>query len=74
MRGLWSDVLWSDVQYKKVHFLFFRTKAFSFSRKLAPEEAVRATLSLLRDEVTRNIDTIALSAEDPESERRRKLE
>lgn len=44
------------------------------SGKMKPEEAVRATLSSLPDEVVDTVGVTALPSEDPVSERRRKLE
>lgn len=44
------------------------------SGKLRPEEAVRATLSSLPDEVVDTVGVTALPSEDSVSERRRKLE
>ena len=44
------------------------------SGKLKPEEAVRATLSSLPDEVVDTVGVTALPSEDSVSERRRKLE
>ncbi|KAK8556488.1 hypothetical protein V6N12_002888 [Hibiscus sabdariffa] len=48
--------------------------AFTVSGKLKPEDAVRATLSSLPDEVVDTVGVTALPSEDPVSERRRKLE
>ena len=49
-------------------------RAFTVSGKLKPEEAVRATLSSLPDEVVDTVGVTALPSEDSVSERRRKLE
>ncbi|TYG46603.1 hypothetical protein ES288_D11G269000v1 [Gossypium darwinii] len=48
--------------------------AFTISGKLKLEDAIRATLSSLPDEVVDTIGVIALPSEDSISERRRKLE
>lgn len=44
------------------------------SGRIRPEEAVRATLSSLPDEVVDTVGVTALPSEDSVSERRRKLE
>lgn len=49
-------------------------RAFTVSGKLKPEEAVRATLSSLPDEVVDTVGVTTLPSEDSVSERRRKLE
>ncbi|KAF9679266.1 hypothetical protein SADUNF_Sadunf07G0122100 [Salix dunnii] len=54
--------------------LLILSRAFMVSGKLKPEEAVRATLSSLPDEVVDTVGVTALPSEDSVSERRRKLE
>uniref|UniRef100_A0A6M2EN38 Mitochondrial proton/calcium exchanger protein n=1 Tax=Populus davidiana TaxID=266767 RepID=A0A6M2EN38_9ROSI len=54
--------------------LLILSRAFTVSGKLKPEEAVRATLSSLPDEVVDTVGVTALPSEDSVSERRRKLE
>lgn len=56
-------------------FLFITSfRAFTVSGKVRPEEAVRATISSLPDEVVETVGVTALPSEDSVSERRRKLE
>ncbi|XP_059655515.1 uncharacterized protein LOC132302619 [Cornus florida] len=54
--------------------LMILSRAFTVAGKLRPEEAVRATLSSLPDEVVDTVGVTALPSEDSVSERRRKLE
>ncbi|TYG99197.1 hypothetical protein ES288_A10G176800v1 [Gossypium darwinii] len=54
--------------------LLILSRAFTVSGKLKPEDAVRATLSSLPDEVVDTVGVTALPSEDSVSERRRKLE
>lgn len=58
----------------EVHQLITICRAFTVSGKLKPEDAVRATLSSLPDEVVDTVGVTALPSEDSVSERRRKLE
>jgi len=54
--------------------LLILSRAFTVSGRIKPEEAVRATLSSLPDEVVDTVGVTALPSEDSVSERRRKLE
>nr|KJB38026.1 hypothetical protein B456_006G232800 [Gossypium raimondii] len=67
----WIDL---SLNHRVPSSLLILSRAFIVSGKLKPEDAVRATLSSLPDEVVDTIFVTALPSEDPVSERRRKLE
>ncbi|KAB2067428.1 hypothetical protein ES319_A09G225300v1 [Gossypium barbadense] len=67
----WIDL---SLNHRVPSSLLILSRAYIVSGKLNPEDAVRATLSSLLDEVVNTIIVTALPSEDPVSERRRKLE
>lgn len=74
MRQQLRDWLDLSLNYSVPSSLLILSRAFTVSGKLKPEEAVRATLSSLPDEVVDTVGVTALPSEDSVSERRRKLE
>ncbi|KAE8694917.1 pentatricopeptide repeat-containing protein [Hibiscus syriacus] len=74
MRQQLRDWLDLSLNHAVPSSLLILSRAFTVSGKLKPEDAVRATLSSLPDEVVDTIGVTALPSEDPVSERRRKLE
>ncbi|KAI9196421.1 hypothetical protein LWI28_023789 [Acer negundo] len=74
MRQQLRDWLDLSLNYSVPSSLLILSRAFTVSGKLRPEEAVRATLSSLPDEVVGTVGVTALPSEDSVSERRRKLE
>ncbi|KAK9287976.1 hypothetical protein L1049_016421 [Liquidambar formosana] len=74
MRQQLRDWLDLSLNYSVPSSLLILSRAFTVSGKVKPEEAVRATLSSLPDEVVDTVGVTALPSEDSVSERRRKLE
>ncbi|KAL2487609.1 LETM1-like protein [Forsythia ovata] len=74
MRQQLRDWLDLSLNHSVPSSLLILSRAFTVSGKLRPEEAVRATLSSLPDEVVDTVGIAKLSSEDSVSERRRKLE
>uniref|UniRef100_A0A5B7AUX7 Mitochondrial proton/calcium exchanger protein n=1 Tax=Davidia involucrata TaxID=16924 RepID=A0A5B7AUX7_DAVIN len=74
MRQQLHDWLALSLNHSVPSSLLILSRAFTVSGKLRPEEAVRATLSSLPDEVVDTVQVTALPSEDAVSERRRKLE
>ncbi|KAG6768797.1 hypothetical protein POTOM_027726 [Populus tomentosa] len=74
MRQQLRDWLDLSLNHSVPSSLLILSRAFTVSGKLKPEEAVRATLSSLPDEVVDTVGVTALPSEDSVSERRRKLE
>ncbi|GMI93044.1 leucine zipper-EF-hand-containing transmembrane protein 1 [Hibiscus trionum] len=74
MRQQLRDWLDLSLNHAVPSSLLILSRAFIVSGKLKPEDAVRATLSSLPDEVVDTVGVTALPSEDPVSERRRKLE
>ncbi|XP_048233016.1 mitochondrial proton/calcium exchanger protein-like isoform X2 [Ricinus communis] len=74
MRQQLRDWLDLSLNHSVPSSLLILSRAFTVSGKLKPEEAVRATLSSLPDEVVDTVGVTALPSEDYVSERRRKLE
>ncbi|GFS45900.1 LETM1-like protein [Actinidia rufa] len=74
MRQQLRDWLDLSLNHSVPSSLMILSRAFTVSGKLRPEEAVRATLSSLPDEVVDTVGVTALPSEDSVSERRRKLE
>lgn len=74
MRQQLHDWLDLSLNHSVPSSLLILSRAFTVSGKLKPEEAVRATLSSLPDEVVDTVGVTALPSEDSVSERRRKLE
>ncbi|MBA0713882.1 hypothetical protein Golax_012885 [Gossypium laxum] len=74
MRQQLQDWIDLSLNHRVPSSLLILSRAFIVSGKLKPEDAVRATLSSLPDEVVDTIVVTALPSEDPVSERRRKLE
>ncbi|KAK8556487.1 hypothetical protein V6N12_002888 [Hibiscus sabdariffa] len=74
MRQQLQDWLDLSLNHAVPSSLLILSRAFTVSGKLKPEDAVRATLSSLPDEVVDTVGVTALPSEDPVSERRRKLE
>ncbi|KAA8532162.1 hypothetical protein F0562_006696 [Nyssa sinensis] len=74
MRQQLRDWLDLSLNHSVPSSLLILSRAFIVSGKLKPEEAVRATLSSLPDEVVDTVGVTALPSEDAVSERRRKLE
>ncbi|KAF5950467.1 hypothetical protein HYC85_012460 [Camellia sinensis] len=74
MRQQLRDWLDLSLNHSVPSSLLILSRAFTVSGKLRPEEAVRATLSSLPDEVVDTVGVTALPSEDSVSERRRKLE
>ncbi|KAK8481105.1 hypothetical protein V6N11_047848 [Hibiscus sabdariffa] len=74
MRQQLRDWLDLSLNHAVPSSLLILSRAFTVSGKLKPEDAVRATLSSLPDEVVDTVGVTALPSEDPVSERRRKLE
>lgn len=74
MREQLRDWLDLSLNHSVPSSLLILSRAFTVSGKLKPEEAVRATLSSLPDEVVDTVGVTSLPSEDSVSERRRKLE
>ncbi|KAL7128013.1 hypothetical protein ABFS83_14G287900 [Erythranthe nasuta] len=74
MRQQLRDWLDLSLNHSVPSSLLILSRAFTLSGKLRPEEAVRATLSSLPDEVVDTVGVTSLPSEDSVSERRRKLE
>ncbi|GLU17905.1 hypothetical protein SLE2022_342520 [Rubroshorea leprosula] len=74
MRKELHDWLDLSLNHSVPSSLLILSRAFTVSGKLKPEEAVRATLSSLPDEVVDTVGVTALPSEDSVSGRRRKLE
>lgn len=74
MRQQLRDWLDLSLNHSVPSSLLILSRAFTISGKLKPEEAVRATLSSLPDEVVDTVGVTSLPSEDSVSERRRKLE
>ncbi|XP_011047631.1 PREDICTED: LETM1 and EF-hand domain-containing protein 1, mitochondrial-like [Populus euphratica] len=74
MRQQLRDWLDLSLNHSVPSSLLILSRAFTVSGKVKPEEAVRATLSSLPDEVVDTVGVTALPSEDSVSERRRKLE
>ncbi|XP_050238511.1 uncharacterized protein LOC126687999 [Mercurialis annua] len=74
MRQQLRDWLDLSLNHSVPSSLMILSRAFTVSGKLKPEEAVRATLSSLPDEVVDTVGVTALPSEDSVSERKRKLE
>ncbi|MBA0830772.1 hypothetical protein Goarm_015279 [Gossypium armourianum] len=74
MRQQLQDWIDLSLNHRVPSSLSILSRAFIVSGKLKPEDAVRATLSSLPDEVVNTIVVTALPSEDPVSERRRKLD
>ncbi|KAI3459854.1 hypothetical protein Pfo_016517 [Paulownia fortunei] len=73
MRQQLRDWLDLSLNHSVPSSLLILSRAFTVSGKLRPEEAVRATLSSLPDEVVDTVGVTSLPSEDSVSERRRKL-
>lgn len=74
MRQQLRDWLDLSLNHSVPSSLLILSRAFTVTGKLRPEEAVRATLSSLPDEVVDTVGITSLPSEDSVSERRRKLE
>ncbi|XP_061989654.1 uncharacterized protein LOC133708208 [Rosa rugosa] len=74
MRQQLRDWLDLSLNHSVPSSLLILSRAFYVSGKLKPEEAVRATLTSMPDEVVDTINVTSLPSEDSVSERRRKLE
>ncbi|KAL6223693.1 hypothetical protein ACLB2K_002552 [Fragaria x ananassa] len=74
MRQQLHDWLDLSLNHSMPSSLLILSRAFYVSGKLKPEEAVRATLTSMPDEVVDTINVTSLPSEDSVSERRRKLE
>lgn len=74
MRQQLRDWLDLSLNHSVPSSLLILSRAFTVSGKLKPEEAVKATLSSLPDEVVETVGITSLPSEDSVSERRRKLE
>ncbi|KAL0432866.1 UNVERIFIED_CONTAM: Mitochondrial proton/calcium exchanger protein [Sesamum latifolium] len=74
MRQQLRDWLDLSLNHSVPSSLLILSRAFTVSGKLRPEEAVRATLSSLPDEVVDTVGVTSLPSEDSVSERRRKLD
>ncbi|KAM7460863.1 hypothetical protein LguiA_028984 [Lonicera macranthoides] len=74
MRQQLRDWLDLSLNHSVPSSLLILSRAFTVSGRIRPEEAVRATLSSLPDEVVDTVGVTALPSEDSVSERRRKLE
>ncbi|CAK7322793.1 unnamed protein product [Dovyalis caffra] len=74
MRQQLRDWLDLSLNHSVPSSLLILSRAFTVSGRMKPEEAVRATLSSLPDEVVDTVGVTALPSEDSVSERRRKLE
>ncbi|XVF37513.1 hypothetical protein REPUB_Repub20aG0015200 [Reevesia pubescens] len=74
MRQQLRDWLDLTLNHSVPSSLLILSRAFTVAGKLKPEDAVRATLSSLPDEVVDTVGVTALPSEDSVSERRRKLE
>ncbi|XP_004287164.1 PREDICTED: LETM1 and EF-hand domain-containing protein 1, mitochondrial-like [Fragaria vesca subsp. vesca] len=74
MRQQLRDWLDLSLNHSMPSSLLILSRAFYVSGKLKPEEAVRATLTSMPDEVVDTINVTSLPSEDSVSERRRKLE
>ncbi|KAG4185149.1 hypothetical protein ERO13_A09G213622v2 [Gossypium hirsutum] len=73
-QGMLGVLSVEEIHLNFYYFDLILCRAYIVSGKLNPEDAVRATLSSLLDEVVNTIIVTALPSEDPVSERRRKLE
>ncbi|XP_010413638.1 PREDICTED: LETM1 and EF-hand domain-containing protein 1, mitochondrial [Camelina sativa] len=67
----WMDL---SLNHSVPSSLLILSRAFTVSGRVKAEDAVRATLSSLPDEVVDTVGITSLPSEDPISERRRKLE
>ncbi|CAH8269210.1 unnamed protein product [Arabidopsis lyrata] len=67
----WMDL---SLNHSVPSSLLILSRAFTVSGRVKAEDAVRATLSSLPDEVVDTVGITSLPSEDPVSERRRKLE
>ncbi|ESQ44102.1 hypothetical protein EUTSA_v10005802mg [Eutrema salsugineum] len=67
----WMDL---SLNHSVPSSLLILSRAFTISGRVKAEDAVRATLSSLPDEVVDTVGITSLPSEDPVSERRRKLE
>ncbi|KAG8375866.1 hypothetical protein BUALT_Bualt09G0003600 [Buddleja alternifolia] len=74
MRQQLRDWLDLSLNHSVPSSLLILSRAFTVSGKMRPEEAVRATLSSLPDEVVDTVGITALPSKDSVSERKRKLE
>ncbi|CAN1857775.1 Mitochondrial proton/calcium exchanger protein [Linum perenne] len=74
MREQLRDWLDLSLNHSMPSSLLILSRAFTVSGRVRPEEAVRATLSSLPDEVVDTLASTGLPSEDAVSERRRKLE
>ncbi|KAK4421972.1 Mitochondrial proton/calcium exchanger protein [Sesamum alatum] len=74
MRQQLRDWLDLSLNHSVPSSLLILSRAFTVSGKMRPEEAVRATLSSLPDEVVDTVGVTSLPSEDSVSERRRKLD
>ncbi|KZV34804.1 hypothetical protein F511_00706 [Dorcoceras hygrometricum] len=74
MRQQLHDWLDLSLNHSVPSSLMILSRAFAVSGKLSPEDAVRATLSSLPDEVVDTVGITSLPSEDSVSERRRKLD
>ncbi|CAN0923081.1 Mitochondrial proton/calcium exchanger protein [Linum grandiflorum] len=74
MREQLRDWLDLSLNHSVPSSLLILSRAFTVSGRVKPEEAVRATLSSLPDEVVDTLASTGLPSEDSVSERRRKLE
>ncbi|XP_010526720.1 PREDICTED: LETM1 and EF-hand domain-containing protein 1, mitochondrial [Tarenaya hassleriana] len=74
MRQQLHDWLDLSLNHSVPSSLLILSRAFTVSGKIKPEDAVRATLSSLPDEVVDTVGITSLPSEDSVSERRRKLE
>jgi LETM1 and EF-hand domain-containing protein 1 len=67
----WMDL---SLNHSVPSSLLILSRAFTVAGRVKAEDAVRATLSSLPDEVVDTVGITSLPSEDPVSERRRKLE
>ncbi|GAA0146023.1 secondary carrier transporter [Lithospermum erythrorhizon] len=74
MRQQLRDWLDLSLNHSVPSSLLIMSRSFTVSGKLRPEDAMRATLSSLPDEVVDTVGITSLPSEDTVSERRRKLE
>lgn len=74
MRQQMRDWLDLSLNHSVPSSLLIMSRAFTVSGKLRPEDAMRATLSSLPDEVVDTVGITSLPSEDIVSERKRKLE
>ncbi|XP_075523658.1 uncharacterized protein LOC142556209 [Primulina tabacum] len=74
MRQQLRDWLDLSLNHSVPSSLMILSRAFAVSGNISPEEAVRATLSSLPDEVVDTVGITSLPSEDSIAERRRKLD